>query len=255
MGQKVNPIGFRLGYVKGWESNWFADKDMGKKIVEDEMIRKYIHKRLDIKAAVSKLLIERTLKRITLSIHTARPGIIIGKQGAEVDKIREEIKKLTQKEVQINVIELKREQAKQSALLIANSIANRIESRASYKRVIKTAITDSMRANIKGVKIKVAGRLAGAEMARSEVFKEGSIPLHTLRADIDYALVEANTIYGKIGIKVWVFTKKFYKRPNLYGEFENKTGGKKKTPMKNTSKKLGGFNSTRRRKPMPKPVK
>ena len=193
MGQKVNPIGLRLGYIRGWDSNWFAsNKNFSDKLMEDEKIRKYLEARM-AKGGISKIVIERTIKRITLTIHTARPGVIIGKGGAEVSKIREELKKLTDKEVQINILEVKRPEL--DAKLVAESIAQQLKARISYRRAMKQALAATMRVGAQGIKIKVSGRLGGAEMARSEEYKEGRVPLHTLRADIDYASIGANTIY------------------------------------------------------------
>ena len=203
MGQKTNPIGNRLGIIRGWESNWFATKkDMGAKVVEDEKIRLYLKARIQ-KGGIARIVIERTLKRITVTIHTSRPGIIIGKGGQEVDLIREELKKLTKMEVQINIIEIRKPEL--DANIVGESIAKQIEARINYRRAIKMAIQSSIRAGAGGIKVRISGRLNGAEMARSEEYKEGRTPLHTFRADIDYALVEAHTIYGKIGIKVWIF--------------------------------------------------
>lgn len=212
MGQKVNPNGLRLGIIKGWGSNWYGGKDYSNKLLEDEKIRKYIHARIP-KGGISRIVIERTLKRITLTIHTARPGVVIGRGGAEVDKIKEELKKLTSKDVQINIFEVKRPEL--DAKLVGESIAQQLEARISYRRAMKQAIAAAMRVGAQGIKIKAAGRLGGAEMARSEQYKEGRIPLHTLRAEIDYAISEANTIYGKIGIKVWIFKKEVYGKPDL----------------------------------------
>jgi small subunit ribosomal protein S3 len=202
MGQKVNPIGLRLGIVAGWESNWFGGNNFSDKLVEDEKIRKYIFARIP-KGGISKIIIERTLKRITLTINTARPGVVIGKGGSEVDKLKEEIKNLTSKDVQINIFEVKRPEL--DARLVGESIAQQLKARISYRRAMKQAIASAVRVGAQGIKIKVAGRLGGAEMARTEQYKEGRIPLHTLRADIDYVVSEADTIYGKIGIKVWIF--------------------------------------------------
>ncbi len=202
MGQKTNPIGLRLGITQGWSSNWFGGKNFTDKLVEDEKIRKYLYVRL-ANASVSKIFIERTLKLVTITINTARPGIIIGKQGAEVDKLKEEIKKITNKEVQININEIKRPEL--DAFLVATSIAKQIEGRVSYRRAVKTAIGSTMRVGAEGIKVLISGRIGGAEMARSEMYKEGRIPLHTLRADIDYSWVEAHTTYGRIGVKVWIF--------------------------------------------------
>ncbi|MBI2720784.1 MAG: 30S ribosomal protein S3 [Bacteroidetes bacterium] len=201
MGQKVNPIGIRLGIIKGWDSNWYGGNDYSEKLVEDEKIRNYLKARL-AKGSISKIVIERTLKLITVTINTARPGIIIGKGGKEVDKLKEELKKLTKKEVQINIFEIKRPEL--DARLVSDSIARQIEGRISFRRAAKMSMASTMRMGAEGIKIKVSGRLGGAEMARSEGYKEGRTPLHTLRADIDYAIAEAHTSYGRIGIKVWI---------------------------------------------------
>jgi len=212
MGQKTNPIGLRLGIIKGWDSYWYGGKDFSNKLLEDHKIRQYLNARLT-KAGVSKIMIERTLKLVTVTIHTARPGIIIGKGGQEVDKLKEELKKLTGKEVQINISEIKRPEL--DANLVANSIARQIEGRVSFRRAIKTSIASSMRLGAEGIKVLISGRLGGAEMARTEQYKEGRIPLHTLRANIDYSLVEAHTTYGRIGIKVWIFKGEIYGKPDL----------------------------------------
>tara|TARA_B100000780_G_scaffold54256_2_gene33901 strand:- start:9520 stop:10233 length:714 start_codon:yes stop_codon:yes gene_type:complete len=212
MGQKTNPIGNRLGIIRGWESNWYGGNDYGDKLAEDHKLRKYIFARLS-KASVSRVIIERTLKLVTLTITTARPGIIIGKAGQEVDKLKEELKKLSGKEVQLNIIEIKRPELE--AQLVGSSIARQIESRISYRRAIKMAIAASIRMNAEGIKVQISGRLNGAEMARSESYKEGRIPLSTFRADIDYALVEAQTTYGKLGIKVWIMKGEVYGKREL----------------------------------------
>ena len=212
MGQKTNPIGLRLGIIKGWDSYWYGGKNFSKKLVEDDKIRKYLNARL-VKAGVSKIMIERTLKLVTVTINTARPGIIIGKGGQEVDKLKEELKKLTGKEVQINISEIKRPEL--DAKIVATNIAKQIEGRISFRRAIKTSIASSMRLGAEGIKVLISGRLGGAEMARTEQYKEGRIPLHTLRADIDYALVEAHTTYGRIGIKVWIFKGEVYGKPEI----------------------------------------
>jgi len=212
MGQKVNPVGFRLGIVKGWDSAWYGGKDFSDKIVEDHKIREYISARIP-KGGISKVIIERTLKRITLTIHTARPGVVIGKGGSEVDKIKEELKKLTGKDLQINIFEIKRPEL--DAKLVGESIAQQLQARISFRRAMKQSIASSIRVGAQGIKIKVSGRLGGAEMARSEQYKEGRIPLHTLRADIDYAISEANTVYGKIGIKVWIFKGEVFGKRDL----------------------------------------
>lgn len=212
MGQKINPVGFRLGIVRGWDSNWYGGKTFSDKLVEDQKIRKYVEARIP-KGGIAKVVIERTLKRITLTIHTARPGVVIGKGGNEVDKIKEELKKLTNKDVQINIFEIKRPEL--DSKLVGESIAQQIEARISYKRAMKQAIASAMRVGAEGIKIKCSGRLAGADMARTEQYKEGRIPLHTLRADIDYAISESQTVYGKIGIKVWIFKGEIYGKRDL----------------------------------------
>ncbi len=222
MGQKVNPIGLRLGIVKGWDSNWYGGKDFSEKIVEDHKIRKYIRARIP-KGGISKIIIERTIKRITLTVHTARPGVVIGKGGTEVDKIKEELKKITGKDVQINIFEIKRPEL--DASLVGESIAQQLQARISYRRAMKQAIASAMRVGAQGIKIKVAGRLGGAEMARSEQYKDGRIPLHTLRADIDYAVSEAKTVYGKIGIKVWIFKGEIFGKRDLSPNIGNTGGG------------------------------
>ena len=212
MGQKTNPIGNRLGIIRGWDSNWYGGRDYGDKLAEDDKIRKYIHVRL-AKASVSNVIIERTLKLITITVTTARPGIIIGKAGQEVDKLKEELKKLTDKEVQINIHEIKRPEL--DAQLVAASIARQIENRISYRRAIKMAIAAAMRMNAEGIKVQISGRLNGAEMARSESYKDGRIPLSTFRADIDYSLVEAHTTYGRLGVKVWIMKGEVYGKREL----------------------------------------
>ncbi|MBL7850177.1 MAG: 30S ribosomal protein S3 [Cyclobacteriaceae bacterium] len=212
MGQKINPVGLRLGIIRGWDSNWFGGKEFSDKLVEDQKIRKYIDARIQ-KGGISKVVIERTIKRITLTIHTARPGVVIGKGGTEVDKIKEELKQLTGKDVQINIYEIKRPEL--DARLVGESIAQQLEARISYRRAMKQAIASSMRVGAEGIKVKLSGRLAGADIARTEQYKEGRIPLHTLRADIDFALSEAQTVYGKIGIKVWIFKGEIFGKRDL----------------------------------------
>ena len=238
MGQKTNPIGNRLGIIRGWESNWYGGNDYGDRIAEDYTIRKYIHARL-AKASVSNVIIERTLKLITVTITTARPGIIIGKAGQEVDKLKEELKKITSKEIQINIFEIKRPEL--DARLVGASVARQIESRISYRRAIKMAISAAMRMNSEGIKIQISGRLNGAEMARSETYKDGRIPLSTFRADIDYALVEAHTTYGRLGIKVWIMKGEVYGKREL----SPLVGMSKKT---NTPSSAKNNNSRQRRR-------
>jgi len=201
LGQKTHPIGFRLGVINTWDSNWYDEKSFKQKLQEDAQIRDYLKKRLE-KAGVAKVAIERTLKKITLTIHTSRPGFVIGKSGKEITQLENELKQVTNKEVKINVIEIKKPEL--SAQLVAENIAGQLASRVSFRRAMKGAITSSMRMGAEGIKIMCGGRLGGAEIARSEQYKDGRIPLQTLRADIDYASVTSHTIYGAIGVKVWI---------------------------------------------------
>jgi small subunit ribosomal protein S3 len=234
MGQKTNPIGLRLGIIKGWDSNWYGGKDFGSKLLEDHKIRQYLTARL-AKAGISKIIIERTLKLVTVTIFTARPGIIIGKGGTEVDKLKEELKKLTKKEIQINISEIKRPEL--DANIVANSIAKQIEGRISFRRAIKTSIASTMRIGAEGIKVVISGRLGGAEMARSEQYKDGRTPLHTLRADIDYAKIEAHTTYGRIGIKVWICKGEIYGKPELVPSLSD---AQKKQPPRKAGRGGGG---------------
>ena len=201
MGQKTNPIGNRLGIIRGWDSNWYGGKDFADKVVEDDKIRTYLRARVQ-KGGLARIIIERTLKRVTVTVHTSRPGIIIGKGGSEVDRIREELKKLTNKDVQINIVEIRKPEL--DAYIVGENVARQLEARINFRRAAKMSIQATMRAGAEGIKIRIAGRLNGAVMARTEEFKQGRTPLHTFRADIDYALVEADTVYGKIGIKTWI---------------------------------------------------
>jgi small subunit ribosomal protein S3 len=201
LGQKTHPVGFRLGVINTWDSNWYDEKSFAQKLKEDSQIRNYLKKRLE-KAGVAKVYIERTLKKITLTISTSRPGFVIGKSGKEITQLEEEIKKITSKEVKINVEEIKKPEL--NAHLVAENIAGQIANRVSFRRAMKGAITASMRMGAEGIKVMCGGRLGGAEIARSEQYKEGRIPLQTLRADIDYASVTSHTIYGAIGVKVWI---------------------------------------------------
>ncbi len=212
MGQKVNPISNRLGIIKGWDSNWYGGNRYAQKLYEDVKIREYLNARLS-KASVAKIVIERTLKLITVTVHSARPGIIIGKGGQEVDKLKEELKNITGKDVQINIFEVKRPEL--DASIVASNIARQIEGRISYRRAIKMTIASTMRMGAEGIKVMISGRLGGAEMARSETYKDGRIPLHTFRADIDYALAEALTKVGLIGIKVWICNGEVYGKRDL----------------------------------------
>ncbi|MEN0045728.1 MAG: 30S ribosomal protein S3 [Bacteroidota bacterium] len=242
MGQKTNPIGNRLGIIRGWESNWYGGKnrEFAAKVVEDDRIRTYLRARIP-KGGISKMVIERTLKRITVTIHTSRPGIVIGKGGQEVDRIREELRKLTGKDVQINIVEIRKPEL--DAYIVGESVAKQIEARINYRRAIKMAIQSSIRAGAEGIKIRISGRLNGAEMARSEEFKEGRIPLHTFRADVDYALVEALTIYGKIGIKVWVFKGEVLGKRDLSlntGVKKKERGGRRGNDRRGGDRRGGG---------------
>jgi len=202
LGQKTNPTGFRLGIIRGWESNWFSEENQPSLIVEDEKLREYLHTRLR-NGGLSNVIIERTPKRILLTLRTSRPGVIIGKGGEQIELLREELKKITSKEVQINVSEIKRPEL--DASLVAQNIAQQLQARVSFRRAMKTAISSAMRMGAKGIKVRCAGRLGGAEMARTEQYKEGQIPLHTLRADIDYGFAEARTTTGRIGVKTWIY--------------------------------------------------
>ena len=202
MGQKVNPVGLRVGIIRDWESKWYADKDYANLLHEDLKVREYITKRLN-DASVSKVEIERAANRINISIHTAKPGMVIGKGGTEVEALRKALNQLTGKRVHINIIEIKK--ADLDAKLVAENIARQLENRVSFRRAQKQAIQRSMRSGAQGIKTMVSGRLGGADIARSEQYSEGTVPLHTLRADIDYAHAEADTTYGKLGVKVWIY--------------------------------------------------
>src|SRR5213078_5087607 len=225
MGQKANPIGNRLGIIRGWESNWYGNKkDYAGKLIEDQKIRTYLNARIN-KGGISKIVIERTLGKLIITIHTSKPGIIIGKGGGEVDRIKEELKKLTGKDdVQINILEIRRPEL--DAMIVADTIARQIENRINYKRAIKMSIASALRMGAEGIKVKVAGRLGGAEIARTEEIKQGRVPLHTFRMDIDYANVFALTVYGKIGIKVWICKGEVLTTRDLNPNF---VGGKNET--------------------------
>ena len=224
MGQKVNPISNRLGIIRGWDSNWFGGKNFGDNLVEDQKIRKYLNERL-AKASVSRIVIERTLKLVTITICTARPGIVIGKGGQDVDKLKEELKQLYKKDIQINIFEVKKPEL--DANIVGTNIARQVEGKIAYRRAIKMAIQNTMRAGAEGVKIQITGRLNGAEMARKEMYKEGRTPLHTLRADIDYCQTEALTKVGLLGIKVWICRGEVYGKRDLTPNFaqEKQNGG------------------------------
>lgn len=236
MGQKTNPIGNRLGIIRGWESNWITNESYRDHIISDNKIRKYINARL-LKASISKIVIERTLKLVTVTIIAARPGVVIGRNGQEVDKLKEELKKINGIDVQIDVFEVKRPEM--DAFLVASNIARKIENRGSYKRAVKDAIATTVRMGAEGIKVQVSGRLNGAEMARSEHFKEGRIPFSTFRADIDYALCEAHTTYGRIGVKVWIMKGEVYGKRELsllVGLSQKKANERKNTFKRNTKK-------------------
>lgn len=228
MGQKTNPISNRLGIVRGWDSNWFGKKnDFADTLLEDHKLRTYLEARLS-KGAVSRIVMERTLKLVTITICTARPGFVIGRGGAELDKLKEELKKFTDKEIQINVHEVRKPDLE--ATIVADSIARQLEGRVNYRRAIKQAIANTMRSGAEGIKVQLSGRLNGAEMARSEMFKEGRTPLHTFRADIDYALDPALTKVGLIGVKVWICRGEVYGKVDLAPDFSqqkdfNRGGG------------------------------
>ncbi len=246
MGQKVNPIGVRLGIIRGWDSNWYGGKNFEPKLIEDDKIRKYLNARLS-KAGISRIYIERSLKLVTITINSARPGIIIGKGGQDVDKLKEELKKLTNKDVQINISEIKRPDL--DSIIVSSSIARQIEGRVSFRRAIKMAIAGTMRAGAEGIKVLISGRIGGAEMARREQYKEGRTPLHTLRADIDYATAEAHTTYGRIGIKVWICKGMVYGKREI---IPSSVIPRDKPPYSNSSRPRsgngnGGNNNRKRR--------
>lgn len=240
MGQKVNPISNRLGVIRGWDSNWFGGKKYGDTLLEDAKLRKYLNVRL-AKCSVSRIIIERTLKLITITVCTSRPGLIIGKGGQEVDKLKEELKKITDKDVQINIFEVKRPEL--DAEIVAASVARQIEGKVAYRRAVKMAIANTMRAGAEGIKIQVSGRLNGAEIARSEMFKEGRTPLHTFRADIDYALAEAHTKVGVIGVKVWICRGEVYGKRDLAPSF----GGQSKDAPRREERRDGRRGGFRKR--------
>ena len=235
MGQKVNPISNRLGVIRGWDSNWYGGNNYGDTLLEDSKIRKYLNARL-AKGSVSRIVIERTLKLVTITVCTSRPGVIIGKAGSEVYKLKEELKKITDKDVQINIYEVKRPEL--DAQIVASQIAHQIEGKIAYRRAVKMAVASTMRVGAEGIKVQVSGRLNGAEMARSEMFKEGRTPLHTLRADIDYALVPALTKVGLIGVKVWICRGEVYGKKDLAPQLTNNS---KEGRGNNNGARKGGF--------------
>ena len=236
MGQKANPIGNRLGIIRGWDSNWYGSKkDYANKLIEDHKIRTYLNARIN-KGGIAKIVIERTLGKLIVTIHTSKPGIIIGKGGGEVDRIKEELKNLTKKDdVQINILEIRRPEL--DAQIVGDTIAPQIENRINFKRATKMSIASTLRMGAEGIKVKLSGRLGGAEIARSEEFKQGRVPLHTFRMDIDYANVFAQTVYGKIGIKVWICKGEVLGKrelnPNFVGgknDMSERRGGEERRP-------------------------
>lgn len=227
MGQKTHPIGFRLGVIRGWDSNWYAEDDIQEKLVEDNKIRKYLETRLK-RAGLSRVVIERTPKRVILTLYTSRPGVVIGRGGSEVEKLREELKTLTNKDIQINISEIKRPEL--DAKLVAKNIAEQLEGRISFRRAMKQAMQAAMRMGAEGVRIRAAGRLGGAEMGRIEEYHEGSVPLHTIRADVDFARATAYTIYGTTGVKVWINRGEILGSPDLSPNVQAQRKKKRKQP-------------------------
>jgi small subunit ribosomal protein S3 len=236
LGQKTHPVGYRLGVIRGWDSNWYSEDDLQDKLVEDEEIRRYLHARLR-RAGLSRAVIERTPKRVILTLHTSRPGVVIGRGGSEVEKLREELKKLTGKDIQINISEIKRPEL--DATLVAKNIAQQLEGRISFRRAMKQAMTAAMRMGAEGVRIRVAGRLGGAEMGRTEEYLEGRVPLHTIRADIDFARETAFTIYGTIGVKVWIHRGEIIGSPDLSPNVQAQQRKQMKRPSR---RRRGGRN-------------
>jgi small subunit ribosomal protein S3 len=239
LGQKTNPTGLRLGIIRGWDSNWYSEDSKPEILLEDTKLREYLQARLR-NGGLSNVLIERTPKRILLTLNTSRPGVIIGKGGEQIELLREELKKITNKEVQINVSEIKRPEL--DASLVGQNIAQQLEARVSFRRAMKTAISSAMRMGAKGIKIKCSGRLGGAEMARTEQYKEGRVPLHTLRADIDYAKTTANTIYGSIGVSVWIF------KGEIIGDVDLSPGSQAKQESEPSRKRSGRNDRKSRRR-------
>lgn len=221
MGQKTNPISNRLGYIRGWDSNWYGGSKYSDKLLEDYRLRAYLKVRL-ANASVSRIVIERALKLVTITICTSRPGVVIGKGGQDVDTLKEELKKITNKDVQINIFEVRKPEI--DAAIVADNIARQLEGKIAYRRAVKMAIAGAMRGGAEGIKVQVSGRLNGAEIARSEMYKEGRTPLHTLRADIDYATAEALTKVGILGIKVWICRGEVYGKRDLAPNFTQPKG-------------------------------
>ncbi len=243
MGQKVNPISNRLGIVRGWDSNWYGGKNFGDSILEDSKIRTYLNARLG-DASISRIVIERTLRMVTITVCTARPGLIIGKGGEKVDNLKEELKKLTDKDVQINIFEVKKPEL--DAVIVANNIARQVEGKIAYRRAIKMAVANTMRAGAEGIKVLISGRLNGAEMARKEMYKEGRTPLHTFRADIDYCQAEALTKVGLLGIKVWICRGEVYGKRDLTPNFSQDKNSPRGANGNNGGRKFRGKKNNNR---------
>jgi small subunit ribosomal protein S3 len=237
LGQKTHPVGFRLGVIRGWDSNWYAEDDLQDKLVEDDKIRNYLHARLR-RAGLSRAIIERTPKRVILTLHTSRPGVVIGRGGSEVEQLREELKTLTGKDIQINISEIKRPEL--DATLVAKNISQQLEGRISFRRAMKQAMTAAMRMGAEGIRIRAAGRLGGAEMGRIEEYLEGRVPLHTIRADIDFSKATAKTIYGTIGVKVWIHRGEILGTPDLSPNVQ--------AQQRNQKQQRGGRGGGRRRR-------
>ena len=243
MGQKTNPVGFRLGVIRGWDSSWYAEKDLPEKLVEDDQIRRYLTTRLK-RAGLARIVIERTPKRIILTLHTSRPGVVIGRGGQEVEKLREELRKLTNKDIQINISEIKRPEL--DASLVAQNIAQQLEGRVSFRRAMKQAIQAATRMGAEGIRVRLSGRLGGAEMSRTEQYLEGRVPLHTLRADIDYAEATAYTIYGTSGVKVWISRGEIIGKPDLNPNVQAQRH-QLQAPMQERRRREGGDEGGRER--------
>lgn len=244
MGQKTNPISNRLGIIRGWDSNWYGGKNYGDTLLEDSKLRKYLNARF-AKASLSRIVIERTLKLVTITICTARPGLIIGKDGAEVDKLKEELKKITSKEVQVYVVEVRHPDL--DAQIVANNVARQVEGKIAYRRAVKQAIANTMRMDAEGIKIQLSGRLNGAEIARSEMYKEGRTPLHTFRADIDYHQAEALTKVGLIGVKVWICRGERYGKVDLAPNFTAEKNARPRNDRSDRRDRRGGGRDRRER--------
>ncbi|PSQ63666.1 MAG: 30S ribosomal protein S3 [Bacteroidetes bacterium QH_10_64_19] len=236
MGQKTHPIGFRLGVIRGWDSNWYSEDDFQDKLIEDEEVRRYLHTRLK-RAGLSRAVIERTPERVILTLHTSRPGVVIGRGGSEVEKLQGELETLTGKDIQINISEIKRPEL--DATLVAKNIVQQLEGRISFRRAMKQAKQAAMRMGAEGVRLRAAGRLGGAEMGRVEEYMEGRVPLHTIRADIDFAQETARTIYGTIGVKVWIHRGEILGKPDLSPNVQAQQRKMKESPRQRRQNREG----------------